>query len=387
MGVPMTADPHFIDRDPQAITADIVSWYEEKTGKTLYPAQVERLLADMVAYRESLVRTGIQEAAKQMLVRFSTRPILDYLGELVDVTRLPAQSAFSPFVFSVKAALDVDVPVPAGTRIDGGGGLLFTTDEAVTLFAGSLSVTVNGTCDAAGETGNGWLPGKINNLVDDLGDVDIEVANTETTSGGAEEEDDERLKARIFLAPDHFSTAGPTEAYRFHAMSAHQSIIEVAVLGPELALEGGALISTNGIPPGVVKLYPLVRTGLPDANILERVKATVMPRKVRPLGDFVQVLTPEPVTYAITARLTLYEDADADTVRPAALAALAAYQAARAAGLGRDIVPAQIIAALKVAGVYDIELVTPPGRIVLEDHQWAQCLGAIVTIDPERARG
>ena len=39
-------EPSFIDRDPDAITAEIVAQYELLSGKTLYPAQVERLLID-----------------------------------------------------------------------------------------------------------------------------------------------------------------------------------------------------------------------------------------------------------------------------------------------------------------------------------------------------
>ena len=64
-------EPSFIDRDPQAITTEIVAQYELLTGKTLYPAQVERLLIDVIDYRETLVRIGIQEAAKQNLVAYA----------------------------------------------------------------------------------------------------------------------------------------------------------------------------------------------------------------------------------------------------------------------------------------------------------------------------
>lgn len=83
-------EPDFIARDPAAITAEIIAQYEQLSGKTLYPAQVERLLIDLLAYRETLIRIGIQEAAKQNLVAFAHAPMLDYLGQLVGVTRLPA---------------------------------------------------------------------------------------------------------------------------------------------------------------------------------------------------------------------------------------------------------------------------------------------------------
>ncbi|MEO1750733.1 baseplate J/gp47 family protein [Thiofaba sp. EF100] len=80
-----------IPNDPQAITAEMVAAYETATGKTLYPAQVERLLIDIIAYRETLLRAAINDTARQNLVRFARAPMLDYLGELVGVTRLPGE--------------------------------------------------------------------------------------------------------------------------------------------------------------------------------------------------------------------------------------------------------------------------------------------------------
>ena len=75
--------------DPLAITDERVRAYEAATGKTLYPGQIERLLIDLIAYRETLVRTAINDTGRQNLVAFSRAPMLDYLGELVGVTRLP----------------------------------------------------------------------------------------------------------------------------------------------------------------------------------------------------------------------------------------------------------------------------------------------------------
>jgi hypothetical protein len=77
------AEPNFIDRDPAQITSEMIAQYEDASGKKLYPAQAERLLIDLFAYRENLVRIAIQEAAKQNLVAYSRAPMLDYLGELV----------------------------------------------------------------------------------------------------------------------------------------------------------------------------------------------------------------------------------------------------------------------------------------------------------------
>ena len=83
-------EPDFISRDPAHITSDMIALWEATTRKTLQPAQPERLLIDIFAYRENLVRIAINEAAKLSLVRFSRFPMLDYLGEFLSVVRLPA---------------------------------------------------------------------------------------------------------------------------------------------------------------------------------------------------------------------------------------------------------------------------------------------------------
>lgn len=361
-------EPDFIARDPKVITQEIIAHYELLTGKTLYPAQVERVLIDVMAYRETLVRIGIQEAAKQNLLAFARAPMIDYLGELVGVTRLPAIAARTTLRFTLESPLATSLLIPAGTRAEGADGTLtFATDQAVTLLAGELTVDAAATCEDPGAAGNGWQPGQIANLVDELSDVDLVVANTTVTSAGAEEELDDRLRERIKLAPEAYSTAGSRLAYVFHAKSAHQDIIDVAVISPT---------------PGVVHLYPLLATGLPDTVMLALVEAKCSGEKVRPLTDNVKAIVPVPVDYAIDLALELYKETDAESVKTQALAAAAAYKADRAAGLGRDIVPVQLEAAVKVAGVYDIARLYP-GKIVLDAHQWARCTGIKVVVTGE----
>ncbi|ABO60694.1 baseplate J/gp47 family protein [Burkholderia thailandensis] len=372
------AEPNFIDRDPSAITAEIVADYEARTGKTLYPAQVERVLIDIIAYRETLLRIGVQEAAKQNLVAFARAPMIDYLGELVGVTRLPAQPAKTTIRFSIETALQSNLLIGAGTRIEtGDGAVSFATDVDTVLQAGQLSVDVAATCDTVGTIGNGWQPGQIGSLVDDLGDVDVAAANTKTSANGYEEEDTERLRERIKLAPEAFSTAGSRLAYVFHAKSAHQSIVDVGVISPQMETRDGRLVSVNGAPPGCVLVYPLVDTGLPSDAILQLVRDNLDDERKRPLTDYVDVRAPTPVDYAIDVRLTLYKDADTNTTLAMARASAEEFRIGRAARLGRDIVPRQLGAAVQVQGVYDVDL---PGLAlrVLADNEWARCTSVSV---------
>lgn len=258
-----------IPNDPPSITAEIVSAYETATGKTLYPAQVERLLIDLIAYRETLLRAAINDTARQNLVRFARAPMLDYLGELVGVTRL---------------------------------------------------------------------------------------------SG----EDDERLRARILEAPESFSVAGPRLAYRHHAMSAHASIVDVAVTSPE---------------PGVVRLYPLTAAGLPSAALKALVLAKTSAEDVRPLCDTVEVADPIDMPFSVDARITVLQQYDAETVRQAALASVTARCAEIASRLGRDVARSSLIAALHVEGVASVRLVAPIADMSVPAHAWAHATGIAVTVE------
>ncbi|EHN0453773.1 baseplate J/gp47 family protein [Escherichia coli] len=361
-------EPDFIDRDPAQITSEMIAQYEAASGKTLYPAQAERLLIDVFAYRENLVRIGIQEAAKQNLVAFSRAPMLDYLGELVGVKRLPAQAAQTTLQFSVAKAQKRNVLIPEGTRASASNSVMFATDDDVLLPAGSLSMDVTATCTTAGEPGNDWQPAQISALVDSVAGVDLQVTNITASGGGCADEGDDALRERIRLAPECFSNAGSYGAYRFHALSVSQAIIDVAILGPD-----------EGLDEGCVEIYPLTQDGLPGDELLAQVVQDVSKEKKRPLTDKVSAKKPLRVAYQINAQLTLFTKADQDSTLLAARRAIADWTAERERHLGLDIVPNQIIKVLQVAGVYDVALETPAKR-VLAAHEWAQCTAIDVTI-------
>ena len=81
-----TTAPPFLETDPSILVDSLVAAFESASGKTLYPAQVERLMVDVMAYREGLVRQTIQYAAEQNLVDFATGARLEALGRLLGVS-------------------------------------------------------------------------------------------------------------------------------------------------------------------------------------------------------------------------------------------------------------------------------------------------------------
>lgn len=366
MTLPLPIAPSFIERDPAVVRAAILAQLETALGRALHPAQVETLLAEVVAYQETLVRIAIQDVALQNLVAFARAPALDYLGELVGVGRLPERPAVTTVRFTLAAAQPLVVVVPAGTRVQTTDGkIAFATNEAINIAAGNLTGDVVATATSDGAAGNGYDAGVVSRILDPVPNV-ASAANLATTEGGADLETDDSYRQRIREGTEQFSTAGSAAAYRFHAMSVSSSIIDVKV---------------TGIPMGVVRVCVLSEDGPASPALLAEVLAALSAEKVRPLTDTVQVVAPDEVPYAIDAVVRPIAGTDAAAVLLAAQEAADAYAADRRAGLGRDVVPSQVIAALSVPGTYAVTLIEPL-LIEVGDEEWANCADITVVLGP-----
>jgi phage-related baseplate assembly protein len=349
--------PEFFERDVAEIVAEMIAYYEAETGKTLQPAQPERLVINMFAYRELVLRNALNDAAKQNLVAFSRYPVLDYLGQLVGVTRLPASEATCTLSFELVPGHG-QVVIPEGTRASTQDGtVVFATIEDVTVPVGVDKVEVTGKADVAGALGNGFLAGNVTTIIDVQPFLDT-VENMDVTSGGSDEETDEQLRERIKIAPEAFSNAGSRGAYRFHASSAHPTIIDVAVVSPT---------------PGTVEIYPLSTAGIPTPTpILDAVFDACNDEKIRPLTDTVNVLSPVNVPYNIEVNVTLYSTANQQLVEDAINEALEAYAEDKGKKLGRDIMRAQIAALCVVDGVYNVSVAQPVSNIILNESSFGE---------------
>ncbi len=374
--------------DPNLILADMISAFQSASGRTLYPAQVERLLINLYAYRESLVRAAIQYTGQQNLLAYATYPVIDYLGQLVGVTRLAGVAATCTLQFTLTGALTVSYTVAAGTQVGtSDGNFIFTTNSALTIPAGSTTGSVQATCTTAGSAANGYLAGQVDVLIG--GDALIAaVANTTATAGGSLVETDDHMRARIQAAPNQYSTAGPSGAYRFYALSADPTIIDAEVVSPA---------------PGVVDVYVLTgpvtvqpaaspnSVGIASSGVIAEVVAALNATTVRPLCDTVNVYAVTEVDYTVSATVTLFGNADPTSSEAACQAAAVQLAINLASSVDNDIVPSQWVSALSVVGVYEASVTIaaniggsqvvpePDGRIVLNSGQWANCAAIALT--------
>lgn len=339
---------------------------EAALGRPLAPADVEMLIANAFVYELQLYCISGNQAYRQNLVHFSTGSMLEYLGELVGVNRLPASAAECTIQFNLVNGHN-PVQLPSGIRVQSiDGNVIFITNNAVDIGIGINTVTVTALCQTTGVIGNAYDAGKISIILDPQPYISS-AANIDTTNGGSDAETDDQLRTRISLAPSSFSVAGPSGAYKYFAKSAHPSIVDVAV------------ITTN---PGEVTLYPLCDGGvLPSTEILNSVLSICSDEKVRPQNDTVLVDTPTVQNYTIEIQLTTYTGAINQDVLDLVNANLNAFKTDRNNKLGMDVIKTQLSALSIIKDkVYTAAVISPSSDIVADNKTYPKCTGITVTI-------
>lgn len=336
--------PTFIPLDIRQIQDELVLNYQQLTGRTLQPADIEILLFNAIAYQLGVQATRIQQLGENLLVDYSRAPYLDALGRLVGVERLAASNATTTIQFEIVLPHS-GVTIPAGTRVSTADGIgVFGTTATVNVPSNQQFISVSAEALTAGDFRNGYPVGSVNVIQDPLPFL-ASAQNLNVPTGGADAENDERLRQRIKLAPSAFSVAGSRQAYRFWALTANPGIVDVAVVGPP------------AIPPGNVHLYPLMNDGQPTPTlVLNQVLAATSGEQVRPLNDMVSAFSPTQVTYTIAVDLVIFDNAVGADLQTAITADLQAFADEQSKRINRDIIASQIIEICQREGVYSATL-------------------------------
>lgn len=182
-------------------------------------------------------------------------------------------------------------------------------------------------------------------------------------------ESDDSLRERAQMAWEGLSTAGPRNAYIFHARSADGRIADATAESPSPAVV-------------VVTVQALLGNGTVDAALLSIVNAYLSDDDRRPVADHLTVQSAQVLPYTVTAVLHLATTGpEAEPIRAAAEARLTAYVQQRRR-LGVEVTESAIHDALHVEGVR---------KVVLEDWaditptpaQAAYCTAVSVTLEPQ----
>ncbi len=173
----------------------------------------------------------------------------------------------------------------------------------------------------------------------------------EDANGDLVDEDDERLRRRVQLAPEAFSVAGPQGAYVYHALSVATWARDVSAIMTK---------------PGRVRVTILRAGNDPQPSFEEReaVRLSLVADDVRPLTDMVEVAGPRIHRTEIKASLTLYPGPDAALVQSRAIQAVTQWLEANRM-LGMNLRRSALFAKLHQEGVHSVALASPASDIVL----------------------
>lgn len=355
----------------------LTDWWEtgeDGPQRTLYPAQTEAFLIDMLSYGFALLGQEAQAASEQRWLAFATGAHVDVLAANNSTFRLKAQSASTTLRFTIQAGRVGTTIVPAGTRV-AAGDLAFATDADCLIAQGDLIGDVTATATEAGLRHNGLAPDQIDQLLDPLAFV-AAVVNTTESAGGSEAEADERLADRAADAHNRISKAGGRAAYQATVRGFSPTIIDVAVIRPE---------------PGHIHIYPLVDEGngaaVPAAQFRSDLLAYLDPVDTRPQGDDVVVLAPTDVS--LTAEATITAVGHLAAIETTCRTAIAAVGAALERQLGAYVSSAAFTCALKaIDGVIDAEIAFPGlADRQLDEAAFAQLTAINITMIEGQADG
>lgn len=354
-------DVEFLETDAETIKAEILTGYEQASGRTLAAGDPVRLFLLSLASIIIQQRTTINQAAQQNLLTYAQGEYLDALGALLSVERLEESRAVTTIKFTLSQALATVYTIPAGTEVTN-GTVTFATDKDLDIPKGELSGSVTASCTVPGEVGNDFLAGQVTTIVKPMTFV-AKAENVTITTGGSEAESDASLAERIRLAPNSFSVAGPEKAYVYHTKSVSSSVIDVSVTSPT---------------PGEVDVYVLLSGGvLPQEETLQQISDYLNDSSIRPLTDYVKVLAPKAVNYQIELHYWIgREDSSrAEQIKADVTAAVEKYRLWQQGKIGRDILPAKLIQYVMQAGASRIDSPTmkPADFKALESGQVAQC--------------
>lgn len=342
----------FVQTDSAAVLSELTAKYEELTGRTLLPADPDRIFISWVADIIAQERALLNYAANQNIPSRAVGENLDALGEFIyNVKRPQAEPAECIIQFEITKPQESAVIIPKGTKItDKAQSLIWETNEDAAVPIGAVFAETKAVCKTSGTMGNGYTSGQINTLID-IDNVPYfkRCGNIDTTNSGSDTADDNTYFALMRQGLEAYSTAGPKGAYEYHAKLVSSDIQDVCAVN--FADE-----------PGKVRIYAIMSDGsTADSGTKKAIFEECNDDKVRPLTDIVEVCDPELVEFNVD--LTYYVEKNApkplNYIAVSVSAAVDEYVRWQTAKIGRDINPSQLSWLLRDTGIKRVEIKSP----------------------------
>lgn len=340
----------FIHKTTAEIEAELIESWEKHMGRTLGRADPIRVMLGWEAMIDAQLYEAINESAKLNVPRYAFGEYLDSLAENFHfgLERLDATAAVTTMRFAISEIREWDTAVPVGTRVTGNGSVMFETTDTGYISAGEMYADLPARCTETGTIGNGWEEGTLNILVDNDAVEGLEsVKNITESEGGSAEESDEAFYRRMRESMGAYSTAGPEDGYRYHAVSANPQV-------------SGVKVKTPGA--GQVDVYVMLKGGeLPGEEVLEQIQKCLSAKNVRPLTDLVTVKAPSAKSFDVDVTWYLERNVGSsrEMVETKVEQAVSDYVTWQTAEIGRDINPSYLIHRIMEAGAKRVEVTEP----------------------------
>lgn len=279
-------------------------------------------------------------AKRQAFPQTAAGEYLDMHAGVRAISRREAAKATGVLRFSISEAQEEAISVPAGTECLDALGRVFVTRSDAEIAAGATYCEAAAEAEDTGEEGN-VAAGAIIAMRHAPARVSA-VTNPEAFTGGCAAEDDEALRERVMASYRRLPNG---------ANAAYYEALALSVPGVEKVL---VLPRARG--RGTVDIIFSASGGLPSDELLAKVQSAV--EECREICVDVAVSAPETVTVDVAAELTVAGDAEFETVKAAAEAALRAHFGG--GKLGGGVYAAKLLAILMaVDGVENCRLSSP----------------------------
>ena len=345
----------FVSTATDELLSLLIEGYERITGRTVHPADPERLFIDWAAAIIVQERVKANYIGNQNIPSRAEGENLDGLGELYPVQERPrATPSRTTMRMTISEPQSSAILVPAGTRVtDSSSTLVWETVEDVYVDIGDTYADVQIRCQTPGVVGNDYAVGQINTIID-LFDYYSRCENTTASDSGSDEATDDEFYELMRASMDAYSTAGPQGGYVYIAKRVSTEIADVVANSPVA---------------GTVDLYVLMDDGtIAQTEVKKAVLAACNADTVRPLTDLVSVKDPDTVDYDISFTYYIPRDAPISSaeIESSVDTAINQYVAWQSGKLGRDINPSYLIGLLMQTGIKRVVL-TSPSYSVLND--------------------
>lgn len=355
-----------LDELLESFIADFNEMNSQLEGKTTVLSKTSpfRLLINAATSILYQILVKVDVTGKRNTIKYSYSEFLDLLASFKKCVRKEAQKAYCTERFYLDESKEFAITIPAGTRVTQ-GSIFFETTEVAEIAAGDMYVDVTVYCTEAGESGNNIYAGEISTLVDPIPYI-AKVDNQTATSGGSDEESDDSLADRTFMAPSTYSVAGSIDSYEANAKAFSEDVIDVKVDTPSAGKVDIRFLLTGG--------------EIPDSNVISQMQTYLSAADKRPLTDNVTVAAPDQVEYSIDVKYWIRKSDSnkAVKIQQEVNAAVDSFIAWQKTKIGRDITDSELIKLIITAGAKRC-VVTSPAYRVIGDKQIAKLTTKTVT--------